>query len=168
MSGGYALRRARMARGRKAARAAPFRAIVDRMNAARPEKPSGTRRLGVLLAEDNEDLAEMLKASIEQEQDLYFVGRVDRVAALREQKLAGPVVVVLDLQLGGESSLPQLRALRASMPEAAFVIFSGHDHAPLVSAALAAGASRYVVKSEGLDALLNAVREAGRRLPATG
>jgi DNA-binding NarL/FixJ family response regulator len=121
-----------------------------------------TGRLGVLLAEDNEDLADMLKASIEQEPDLEFVGRVESVAALRGETAAGPLVVVLDLELGGQSSLPHLRALRASMPEAAFVVFSGHNHPPLVSAALAAGASRYVVKSEGLDALLKAIRETGR------
>ena len=146
-----------------------FRAIVAQMNAARPTNPSGAAgRLGVLLAEDNEDLAEMLRASIEQEPDLEFVGRVDSVAALHDENAPGAVVVVLDLELGGQSSLPHLRALRASMPEAAFVIFSGHNHPPLVSAALEAGASRYVVKSEGLDALLNAIRETGRRPPASG
>ena len=46
-----------------------------------------------------------------------------------------------------------------AMPDVAFVVFSGHNHPPLVRAALAAGASRYVVKSEGLDALLRAIRE---------
>jgi DNA-binding NarL/FixJ family response regulator len=129
--------------------------------------PTGGR-LGVLLAEDNEDLAEVLRASIEQTPDLEFVGRVDSVAALRGESAAGAVVVVLDLELGGQSSLPHLRALRASMPDATFVIFSGHNHPPLVDAALAAGASRYVVKSEGLDALLNAIRETGRRPTPAG
>ena len=119
-------------------------------------------RIGVLLAEDNEDLAEMLRASIEQEPDLKCVGCVSSVAGLRAERVIGPAVVVLDLELGGESSLPHLPTLRESMPDVGFVIFSGHNHPPLVQAALAAGASRYVVKSEGLDALLRAIRETAR------
>ena len=116
-------------------------------------------RIGVLLAEDNEDLAEMLQASIDQEPDLKCVGCVNNVAALRGEHPSGAAVVVLDLELGGESSLPHLSTLRESMPDVAFVVFSGHNHPPLVRAALAAGASRYVVKSEGLDAFLRAIRE---------
>jgi DNA-binding NarL/FixJ family response regulator len=133
------------------------------MNVAGPTVSSRTaKRIGVLLAEDNEDLAEMLRASIEQEPDLKWVGCVNTVAALRGERPTDAAVVVLDLELGGESSLPHLPQLRESMPDVAFVIFSGHNHPPLIRAALEAGASRYVVKSEGLDALLRAIRESAR------
>jgi DNA-binding NarL/FixJ family response regulator len=115
----------------------------------------------VLLAEDNADLSEILQALLAEQPDMRCMASVGSLPELRERAdAAGHCVVVLDIELRGESSLRQLRSLRESMPEASFVIFSGHNHPELTRAAMAGGAARYVVKSEGPEALLSAIREA--------
>lgn len=122
--------------------------------------------LQVLVAEDNADLSEMLQAFLQEQPDMRCLGAVDTLAELRAQAekygaahADGACAVVLDIELRGESSLRQLRALRAAWPAAHFIIFSGHNQPELKRGAQAAGAAGYVVKSDGPEALLQALRE---------
>jgi two-component system response regulator DesR len=120
-----------------------------------------TPPIRVLLAEDNEDLSEAVVALLGFHPEIECVGvapTLDRVLSDAAAKQAH--VVVLDVELGGESSLKKLPVLRSTLPQATFVMFSGHSHPELIKAARAAGAVDYVVKSAGLDALINAIRAA--------
>jgi len=55
-------------------------------------------------------------------------------------------VVLLDINLPGESGLDLLRHLRAAQPEAAAIMITGADDPALAAAAAAAGAFGYMVK----------------------
>lgn len=122
----------------------------------------------VLLAEDNAELSEILQALLAEQPDMRCLASVGSLPELRARAdAAGNCVVVLDIELRGESSLRQLRSLRESMPEASFVIFSGHNHPELTRAAKAGGAVCYVVKSDGPEALLSAIREASPAVRTT-
>lgn len=115
----------------------------------------------VLLAEDNEDLSDAVVALLGFHPDIQCIGvapTLDRV--LSDAAAQQARVVVLDVELNGESSVKKLPVLRTTLPDAAFVMFSGHDHPEIIKAARAAGAADYVVKSAGVDALVTAIRAA--------
>ncbi len=71
-----------------------------------------------------------------------------------------PEGVLLDVNLPGLSGIEGVGELKARLPDAAIVMLTIHDDAETVYAALGAGASGYLLKSAGLDALVGAVREA--------
>ena len=114
----------------------------------------------VLIAEDNEDLRAVLSSLIDCEPDMRCVaetGVLDEVPGLVAS--SGAQVVVLDLELKGRSSLKFLPQLVREIPGARIVVFSGHAIPAIVAAALAAGASAYVLKSGEFDELSAAIRE---------
>jgi DNA-binding NarL/FixJ family response regulator len=113
----------------------------------------------VLVAEDNEDLRATVVALLSAEPDLRCVAETDelqQVAALAADTAAH--VVVLDIELKGQSSLLRLGQLCSELPAARFVIYSGHGLPAMVEAAMAAGASEYVLKSGDPDELVHAIR----------
>lgn len=113
----------------------------------------------VLLAEDNDDLREVIPPLLDDTPDLRCVGATTALVELPGLiRLRAPQVVVLDIELRDGSALKQLPALSREFPATKFVIHSGHCHPELVRSATAAGASAFVRKSGDIDALLDSIR----------
>jgi two-component system, NarL family, response regulator DesR len=116
--------------------------------------------LRVLVAEDNDDLRELLVALISAEPDLTCVGTATDVegviASTAQHKID---VLVLDLELQGRSSIDLLRTVRRSGSKITIVVFSGHAHPEMIRHTLAAGADAYVPKSSDYELLLDAIRD---------
>jgi DNA-binding response OmpR family regulator len=68
-----------------------------------------------------------------------------------------PGLLVLDLMLDGETSLPHIAGWRAAAPGVRVIVLSMHDEAEHARDALAAGAHGYVMKSGMLDELAEAL-----------
>jgi DNA-binding NarL/FixJ family response regulator len=115
----------------------------------------------VLVAEDNDDLRDLLVTLISAEDDLECVGTasdVDAViAACTAQRTAD--VLILDLELQGRSSIDVLKSVRASGSKMTIIVFSGHTHPEMIRHTLAAGANAYVPKSGDFELLLGAIRD---------
>jgi two-component system response regulator DesR len=117
----------------------------------------------VVIAEDNEDLSAAVCALLQSEPDIDVVATIDRADALLDTVRVGDAgVVVLDLNLGGHSSVPAMEAMRREMPRVAVVIYSGYDRHDVADALPAAGAVEFVSKSGEVTDLLRAVRRVGR------
>jgi two-component system response regulator NreC len=71
-------------------------------------------------------------------------------------------VLVLDLNMGGESSLDAIPRLRADWPETQIVVLTMQEDPAFARAALRAGALGYVLKDAADDELMNAVLLAAR------
>ena len=118
----------------------------------------------VVIAEDNRDLVTALCALLQAEADITVVGTIERTRDLDAVVRGGAAqVVLLDLNLSGESSLPAMRALQRDLPDVAFVIYSGYDRDHVADALTGAGAVEFVSKSGEIEELLQAVRRAGGR-----
>jgi two-component system, NarL family, response regulator DesR len=112
-----------------------------------------------MIAEDNEDLRATVVALLSCESDFRCVAETDDLQQVGPMAAAAsPDVIILDIELKGQSSLPRLAQLRHELPGSSFVIYSGHALPDFVKAALAAGAREYVLKSGDPDELVNAVR----------
>jgi len=111
--------------------------------------------LRVLVAEDNDDLRELLVTIISAEPDLRCVGTatdVDTVLTSTHEQKAD--VLVLDLELQGRSSIDLLKTVRKNGSKIGIVVFSGHSHPEMIRHTLAAGADAYVPKSGDYELLL--------------
>ena len=140
------------------------------MNAA-PEGCDNARPMStplrVLVAEDNDDLRDLLVTIISAESDLKCVGTasdVDAVLGATVEQSAD--VLVLDLELQGRSSIDLLKTVRKNGSKISIVVFSGHSHPEMIRHTLAAGADAYVPKSGDYELLLDAIRDT-RAAPAT-
>ncbi|HEX9207236.1 MAG TPA: response regulator [Steroidobacteraceae bacterium] len=123
----------------------------------------------VLVAEDNADLSAALRALVEQEPDMELAGAVDRCGDLLGAVRDGRAhVVVLDLDLGGESSVGPMRAVLHEVPRLAVVLYSGYDRCDLARALPSLGNYEYVAKSGDAAELLTAIRRAARGTPGAG
>ena len=120
-----------------------------------------TPPLRVLVAEDNDDLRELLVTLISAESDLKCVGTatdVDTVLGITVEQAAD--VLVLDLELQGRSSIDLLKTVRRNGSKITIIVFSGHSHPEMIRHTLAAGADAYVPKSGDYELLLDAIRDA--------
>ena len=78
--------------------------------------------------------------------------------ALRQARQANPDVLTLDLTMPGGGGLKTLEGLRQACPQTRVLVLTMHEDPSYLRAALAAGASGYVVKSAVDAELLAAIR----------
>lgn len=118
--------------------------------------------LRVLVAEDNEDLRAAICALVSGEPDMVVAGEASTATQIVEIACSHAAdIVVLDLNLRGESSVAAMRELQQRRPHVAAVIYSGYDSAEVMSGLQGLQPCLYVPKSgDGLD-LLAAIRRLG-------
>jgi DNA-binding NarL/FixJ family response regulator len=81
---------------------------------------------------------------------------LERARALR------PDVVLMDVGLPGMDGIEATRTIKQELPEMQVVVISASDDEQQVLDAIAAGASSYVVKTDGATAIMEAVGAAAR------
>jgi len=67
-------------------------------------------------------------------------------------------VVVLDVRMPGGDGLTALGRIKLEQPELPVIMFSAYDNPSYVARAVALGAAGYVLKSDPMDSLLEAIR----------
>jgi DNA-binding NarL/FixJ family response regulator len=128
----------------------------------------------VLVVDDHDVVRRGLVAYLGTEPDLDVVGvsengqaaldQLERLA--REERL--PHVVVMDLQMAPLDGVEATRIIRARYASVAVVALTSYSDTSRVHAALAAGASGYVLKTADVEEVTEAVRAARRGEPRLG
>lgn len=117
----------------------------------------------VLIVEDVPELSRLLEMTFELDDRFEPIGTAASAATALE--LAGreaPDAVVLDMSIDGTSSgLGALPEIRAALPDARIVVFTGHDDPVRRDLALDNGAAAYIVKGGDLEGLLDALHPQG-------
>ncbi len=93
---------------------------------------------------------------------LELVGSAGDAAAARELVGRGVGVVLMDLDLAGESGIDLTRELLEAHPELKVLVMTMHEDDGHVAGALSAGASGYLLKSAEADDVLRAIRGVAR------
>jgi DNA-binding NarL/FixJ family response regulator len=113
----------------------------------------------VLVIDDHPIVREGIAQLLAQQVDLSCCGSaIDGASARVAVAEHAPDVAVLDLSLGRDSGLDLIPALVEEYPGLAVLVLSMHDEALYAKRALQAGARGYIMKHEGTDLLLQAIR----------
>lgn len=119
----------------------------------------GTRAIRVLCVDDNRHVADALQIKLESEDGFEWKGWVeDSDALLRFSGLGEVDVVILDLDMPGRDPFDAAKEMAEKAPDCRIVVFSGHVRKALIDSAVQVGVWGYVSKSDGADALVEAVR----------
>jgi two-component system response regulator NreC len=119
--------------------------------------------IGIVLADDHAVVRSGLKLLLESESDFEVVAEAgDIESARRYVRGHRPMVLVLDLNMPGGSSLEAIPALREDNPETQIVVLTMQQEPAFARHALSAGAIGYVLKEAADDELVEAVRRAAR------
>ncbi|PQO46091.1 response regulator transcription factor [Blastopirellula marina] len=116
-------------------------------------------KIRLAIADDHPVFRAGLKLLLQMNDDMEVVGEVsDTGRILEEVKRLEPDVLILDLTMPGGSTLPHIESLRREVPSTRILVLSMHDDLGLVRAALASGASGYVVKAAADTEVTAAIR----------
>ena len=117
----------------------------------------------VLLVDDEPMVCAHLRTILGSAPDLEVVGAVhDGAAALEATVRLRPDVVLMDLRMPGVDGLSALRAITAHAVASRVVVLTAMDTDDLMSRAVLAGASGFLVKSTPAEDLIELVRVAAR------
>lgn len=120
---------------------------------------SEQKKIGLVIADDHKVFRAGLKLLLQAYEDMEVIGEVsDTDQILEVVTQLRPEVLILDLTMPGGSSLPHIEKLRQAVPETRILVLSMHDDLGLVRAALASGASGYVVKAAADTEVAAAIR----------
>lgn len=122
-----------------------------------PRTDSG--RIGILLVEDHDMVAEAIRLAMDHTDDLEVVGRSLSVqAALADAARLRPAVVVLDRHLPDGDGIDAISPLKAAAPGTRVLVLTG-EATPAVAARVAeAGGSGLILKIGNLRELQDGVR----------
>ena len=123
----------------------------------------------MLLAEDDDLLAEMVAALLARDERIELVGRADDGAAAVEQALAlSPDVVLMDIHMPHLDGIRATQELRRCGSRAGVVILTGSDMPGDQERALRSGAVGYVNKERAWEELVPATLAAAREKARNG
>jgi len=115
----------------------------------------------LVLADDHAVVRSGLRLLLDSEPDFEVVAEASDVeSARRYVRGHHPTVLVLDLNMPGESSLKAIPKIRQESPTTQIVVLTMQQEPAFVREALSAGALAYVLKEAADDELVEAVRRA--------
>jgi DNA-binding NarL/FixJ family response regulator len=112
----------------------------------------------ILLADDHDVVRKGLRTMLEARPDWHVCGEATTGnEAVSLALLLRPDIAVLDLEMAELDGIKATREIKNGRPEIEVLIFTMHDSAYLIREALSAGASAFVLKSEGGRKLVEAI-----------
>ena len=130
-----------------------------------------TRPITIVLADDHRVVRSGLRVLLESDDRFRVIDEAGDVpGTLESVRSYGPQVLILDLNMGGASSLDAIPQLRADAPETQIVVLTMQENPAFARAALRAGALGYVLKDAADTELTDAVVMAavGTHVPEPG
>jgi two-component system response regulator NreC len=130
----------------------------DPSPATPPPAAANVSPISVVLADDHQVVRSGLRLLLDSDGRFEVLGESGDVAGTLETvRRCRPSVLVLDLNMGGESSLEAIPRLRADVPETQIVMLTMQEDPAFAQAALRAGALGYVLKDAAESELMTAV-----------
>lgn len=117
------------------------------------------QRIRILLVDDHAVVRLGLRALLESEQDMDVVGEAGNAQeAVRLASQLQPHIILLDIRLPDRSGIEVCREIRLRHPQIQVLMLTSYIEEELLTEAIAAGASGYILKQLSTDDLLHAIR----------
>lgn len=114
----------------------------------------------IFIVDDHPVFREGLVGLVKREADLAVCGEADNAPqALTAVESLKPDLVLADIGLPGRSGLELVKDIRAACPEMAVLVISMHDETLYAERVLRAGGRGYIMKQEGPEKILQAIRQ---------
>ena len=114
----------------------------------------------IFIVDDHPVFREGLVGLIKREGDLTVCGEAnDARQAMAAFERAKFDLLLLDISLPGKSGLELIRDIRAVRPNTAVLVISMHDESLYAERVLRAGGRGYIMKQEGPEKILQAIRQ---------
>ena len=142
----------------------PFTVLTRPLSIMARKMDSQKEPKGILIVDDHPVFREGLASLLAREPDLKVIGQASnaRNAMATLEKLE-PDLILLDLSLPDKSGLDLVKDLRAVHSDVALLVISMHDETLYAERLLRAGATGYVMKEEGPEKILQAIRQVLRQ-----
>lgn len=123
------------------------------------------RAVRVAVADDHGIVREGVRSMAARAADVEFAGEASNGAEATELVARAEVdVLLLDYRLGNENGFDVCRAVKAASPDTKVLVFTAFGNPELLTQAIRAGASGYILKdtnTQRLPEILRALQEAG-------
>jgi two-component system, NarL family, response regulator DesR len=111
----------------------------------------------VLIADDSEDMRQMLCRVFESEEGFEMCSQaVDGLDAVAKARRFRPDLIILDLSMPGINGVDAARILHREMPDVPIILYTLYAHAIQPDEAAAAGIRKVVPKTEILSLIQHA------------
>lgn len=118
-----------------------------------------SKTIRILLVDDHPFVRQGVVTTLNDVDDITMVAEADSCeAALLEVEKETPDVVVTDLSLPDKSGLELVRSLQSTHPNLPILVLSMHEEDIYAERCLRAGAKGFLMKSQGPDSLIEAIR----------
>jgi DNA-binding NarL/FixJ family response regulator len=127
---------------------------------ARSKNARPSEKKTILIVDDHPMMREGLVQLIGHESDLETCGEAgNALDALEKINRLKPDLVLTDITLPGKSGIELIKDVRAILPGALILVISMHDEALYVERVLRAGGRGYIMKQEGGQKIIEAIRQ---------
>ncbi|MBF8297716.1 MAG: LuxR family transcriptional regulator, partial [candidate division NC10 bacterium] len=117
----------------------------------------------LLIVDDHEVVRVGLRLLLERRTGLEVVGEADSVAtAVDVASKCSPDVVIMDIRLPDGSGVEACREIRGRRPQTKVIMLTSYADEDAVMASILAGASGYLLKQIGSQALVDAIQTVAR------
>jgi DNA-binding NarL/FixJ family response regulator len=114
----------------------------------------------IFIVDDHPVFREGLVGLIQREPGLTVCGEADNASqALSAVEAVKPDLVLADIGLPGKSGLELIKDILSVRPDTAVLVISMHDETLYAERVLRAGGRGYIMKQEGPDKILQAIRQ---------
>lgn len=118
-------------------------------------------KIKVLIADDQKLLAEGIKGVLESSEEIEVIGIAeDGEQALRIAERALPDVVLMDIRMPNVNGVVATKQIKSALPDSKVLILTTFDDSDYILDAINNGASGYLLKDIGSEALIEAVKNA--------
>ena len=111
----------------------------------------------MVLCDDHEIVREAIKARMASVEDVEIVGEAETGEVVGKVKELEPDVCIVDVELPGKDGIDATKDILKVRPETRVIIFTAHAQPDLLTLALRAGASGYVLKSAPSEDIARAI-----------